>query len=406
VDTETPRPEKLVLDFDTTVNPFNNQFVEDRSGRGNDGTPYNGASYSTADKAFTFDGTDDYIKASTGISGNYVHTVSFWLYNTNYNINPFWIGDNTDGKRINCYIRSTQIDYSFRGDTVSVIVTPPINRWYHLTFTYSGTLEISERKIYIDGVEQVTTFTGTAAALNITNDALYIGTNNTQGSDVNGKISNFKIYSVALEPSEVKKLYNLGRTGRSLILADTSLQIGAGLHSSTQEANSGPHATLDVHGSILASGAIHGMQGNFHKMLGYARGGAQVDHHRTDNCLVAMGGMTVNAGSYASAGFIIRKSPANWMPFIVECYHAGNNTNSGSLFGRQAVLYGAINGTSITPSNGSPYSGSSNSGITLSAAARGDEHVLFNVSVNKEGRSYGVMMCRLTYYYGIKGREY
>jgi len=191
-----------------------------------------------------------------------------------------------------------------------------------------------------------------------------------------------------------------------LILADTSLQIGAGLHSSTQEVNSGPHATLDVHGSILASGAIHGMQGNFHKMLGYARGGGQADHHRTDNCLVAMGGMTVNAGGYASAGFIIRKSPANWMPFIVECYHAGNNTNSGSLFGRQAVLYGAINGTSITPSNGSPYSGSSNSGITLSMAARGDDHVLFNVSVNKEGRSYGVMMCRLTYYYGIKGREY
>jgi len=229
-----------------------------------------------------------------------------------------------------------------------------------------------------------------------------LGSTNT----INFKISNFKLYNVALEALEVQKLYRLGRTGRSLILADTSLQIGAGLHSSTQEVNSGPHATLDVHGSILASGAIHGMQGNFHKMLGYARGGGQADHHRTDNCLVAMGGMTVNAGGYASAGFIIRKSPANWMPFIVECYHAGNNTNSGSLFGRQAVLYGAINGTSITPSNGSPYSGSSNSGITLSAAARGDEHVLFNVSVSKEGRSYGVMMCRLTYYYGIKGREY
>tara|TARA_R110001599_G_scaffold345055_1_gene569117 strand:+ start:121 stop:708 length:588 start_codon:yes stop_codon:yes gene_type:complete len=195
-----------------------------------------------------------------------------------------------------------------------------------------------------------------------------------------------------------------------MILADTSLQIGAGLHDSIASTG-GPHATLDVHGSILASSTIHGMSGNFHKMLGYARGGAQADHHRADNCLVAMAGMTVEAGSYASAGFIIRKS-SNWMPFVVECYHCGHNSsNASQMFGRNAVLFGAINNTSITPTNGAGsingvQNGSSNAGIVLSASARGNDHVLFNISANKESRSRGVMMCRLTYYYGIKGREY
>ena len=54
VDTETPRPEKLVVDFDTTVNSS----PTDISGKGNHGTLV-GATYSPADKAFNFDGTDN-----------------------------------------------------------------------------------------------------------------------------------------------------------------------------------------------------------------------------------------------------------------------------------------------------------------------------------------------------------
>jgi len=195
-----------------------------------------------------------------------------------------------------------------------------------------------------------------------------------------------------------------------MILADTSLQIGAGLHDSIVPTG-GPHATLDVHGSILASSTIHGMSGNFHKMLGYARGGGQADHHRADNCLVAMVGMTTTGnGSYASAAFIIRKS-SGYMPFVVEVYHSGVDSDSSDLFGRRAVLFGSINNTTITPANGigtatGVANGDVNAGIVLSASARGDDHVLFNISVNKENRSYGVMMCRLCYYYGIKGREY
>ena len=47
VDTETPRPEKLVVDFDTTVNSS----PTDISGKGNHGT-FGGSSITPADKAF------------------------------------------------------------------------------------------------------------------------------------------------------------------------------------------------------------------------------------------------------------------------------------------------------------------------------------------------------------------
>jgi hypothetical protein len=54
-----------------------------------------------------------------------------------------------------------------------------------------------------------------------------------------GKLSNFKIYNAYLEASEAKKLYNLGRTGRSMVISDTAVGIGKV-----------PEAQLDVKGTI------------------------------------------------------------------------------------------------------------------------------------------------------------
>ena len=65
VDTETPRPEKLVLDFDTTVNSS----PTDISGKGNHGVMLSGASYSAADKAFDFNATSSTADAD-GPSGS------------------------------------------------------------------------------------------------------------------------------------------------------------------------------------------------------------------------------------------------------------------------------------------------------------------------------------------------
>src|SRR5210317_585185 len=88
VDTETPRPEKLVVDFDTTVNSS----PTDISGRGNHGT-FNGTNmnYSSADKAFVFNGTDDYIGAESisFVGGFNPFTISLWV---NVKVNTGHIG--------------------------------------------------------------------------------------------------------------------------------------------------------------------------------------------------------------------------------------------------------------------------------------------------------------------------
>jgi len=62
-----------------------------------------------------------------------------------------------------------------------------------------------------------------------------LGSTNT----MNIKMSNFKLYNVALEASEVQKLYRLGRTGRSMVISDTAVGIGKV-----------PEAQLDVRGTI------------------------------------------------------------------------------------------------------------------------------------------------------------
>jgi hypothetical protein len=80
---------------------------------------------------------------------------------------------------------------------------------------------------------------GDAHALNIQTSTFYLNKTDYGGGSLVGSIANFKLYSVVLEPSEVKKLYNLGRTGRSMVISDTAVGIGKA-----------PEAQLDVRGII------------------------------------------------------------------------------------------------------------------------------------------------------------
>jgi len=80
--------------------------------------------------------------------------------------------------------------------------------------------------------------------------SLTLGKNNASSGGSEGcdcHISNFKLYwQTALEASEVRKLYNLGRTGRSMVISDTAVGIGKV-----------PEAQLDVRGNLKVSGGIY-----------------------------------------------------------------------------------------------------------------------------------------------------
>jgi hypothetical protein len=248
VDTETPRPEKLVVDFDTTVN----NSPTDISGKGNHGVFYGtNMNYSSADKAFAFNGTDDYIGGQISTAGgDFIHSFSFWVkYNaivTSEYI--FSFGSASTLGRIGYYISNAGVVriVGWGGGNIDYTFTHEPNRWYHVCGTYSGGGWGTNTKLYIDGVEYVGTGGGGNNLSIPANPVLDIGRlyNSLGGTGfLDGKISNFKIYNVALEPSEVKKLYRLGRTGRSMVISDTAVGIGKV-----------PEAQLDVRGSLVVRG--------------------------------------------------------------------------------------------------------------------------------------------------------
>jgi hypothetical protein len=253
VDTETPRPEKLVVDFDTTVNSS----PTDISGQGKHGCLKNGASYSAADKAFNFDGTNDYIQtAPLGFSGDQVHSVSLWFWSddeqSTFSTNEhalYGTGgvSNSTESGISLY-NTYALVWRSAGGTVYPM-TFNANQWNHVCMTYSSGGSVNS-KLWLNGNELTQTTTSSSTYSFQASEYLIIGTwidNATVNTSYtwDGKISNFKLYNVALEPSEVQKLYRLGRTGRSMVISDTAVGIGKV-----------PEAQLDVRGRINATGSI------------------------------------------------------------------------------------------------------------------------------------------------------
>jgi hypothetical protein len=261
VDTETPRPEKLVVDFDTTVNSS----PTDISGKGNHGTFVNGASYSAPDKAFSFDGTNDHIQVTlNNTAGAWAHSLSVWVKLDDANANGqalMGIGETTARKNSVLYIyagtsaSTKELQYANHNPDSLVIPNGNVNfvvgRWYHIVLTTNAdTISSSNQKMYVDGIEQPTAVVGTASNLTLdldANDNLFIGKQSEpySGNYFDGQMSNYKIYNTVLEPSEVKKLYNLGRTGRSMVISDTAVGIGKV-----------PEAQLDVRGSMIVRGSL------------------------------------------------------------------------------------------------------------------------------------------------------
>jgi hypothetical protein len=254
VDTETPRPEKLVLDFDTTVNSS----PTDISGKGNHGRFVGNAQYSASDKAFKFDGEDagpaDYIIGNLNNTGDTDFTVSLWLKKDRSGTagmlcnfggsggsgNP----EDSVGLEVGSNNNLNYFIYSGAEGFISNFAVTYLNRWVHIVATRSG----NNLNVYLDGVDQNFTTTGSDTLQLAANTEYTIGARGTGSlgtSSLSGYISNFKVYDVALEPSEVKKLYNLGRTGRSMVISDTAVGIGKV-----------PEAQLDVRGNLKVSGSV------------------------------------------------------------------------------------------------------------------------------------------------------
>ena len=253
---ETPRAESLVVHYDTTVDSVKSgNTVVDTSGSGNNGTFNGNATYSSSDRAMTFDGSGDYVSGTlNNPSGAWVHSISLWFKGTGLtsvnNDTLFQIGEQTTGNAILSRVETDMIRYTFFDGDFQAAVTINNDEWYHAAFTYTGGSAASDRTIYLNGVKlNATVVAGTVGALNIAaNEDFTIGSQRAilEGY-FPGSISNFKLWGgVALTADEVQAEYALGRTGKALNITDTAVCLGG----------TAPRAQLDVRGTAQFSGSI------------------------------------------------------------------------------------------------------------------------------------------------------
>jgi hypothetical protein len=217
---DTPRRDRLVVEYNTSSNPTFEGAVRDTSGRGNDGVFYGNATYDAAEKALVFDGSGDYLEGSVHNSpGEWLHSVSMWFKRNasdSYDV-LFHLGKQSSGKAISMRLFSdNRFRFNFYDGDIEASYTVNNGTWYHLAFSYSGGTNIANRKIYLNGAElAVTLNSGTPVDLNL--DANEMFTLATQRAIIEGQmncdISNFKLYDTALTASEVKTLYDMGRNG-------------------------------------------------------------------------------------------------------------------------------------------------------------------------------------------------
>jgi hypothetical protein len=223
---DTPRRDRLVVEYNTSSNPTFEGAVRDTSGRGNDGVFYNGAYYDATEKALVFDGTDDYVRTNNlkAFVGDQAHTIGGWFKRTNTSTarqDWFVMGTPATGQATAFSIYTSGDDtyaYGYSNDIYSTTNQIPDTSWYHVMITFVGGVpNTTNKKVYINGVDVTSNFgNGTATQTQNFGSDSYL----TLGIDLGlsshpaaVKISNFKLYDTALTASEVKTLYDMGRTG-------------------------------------------------------------------------------------------------------------------------------------------------------------------------------------------------
>ena len=242
---ETPRAESLVVHYDTTVDSVvSGSTVVDVSGNGVNGTLTNGATYSSTDRALTFDGTGDYVKGTipSSLSGNDPYSFSMWVkpntIQSGY-IAAFEMGNRTNNQSCALYLNGGAIVHAAFANNLQATTSVAVNQWMHIVGTYTS----GSRKVYADGVLLAS---DSYSSLNIGATEMTLGANNDDSQEFNGSISNFKLYDVALTADEVAAEYALGRTGKALNITDTAVCLGGTV----------PRAQLDVRGSMIIDGII------------------------------------------------------------------------------------------------------------------------------------------------------
>ena len=224
--------------------PFNNNAIDEHLALNpsattiNNGTVY-GATPTTdrfgnCDKAYSFDGVDDYIN-TTLLQENIVnYSISTWININSYNNSSVVLnarGPENNGNGGNCCSTArslilTQnnglISFALNSDFISCgksTTQPlPLNVWKQITVVFSSaignTINPSQFNIYIDGVLATTIDNELYNPYNNNVNAPFSGMDGTKISSwnnqyfFNGKLDDIRIYNTALNQQQVTDLYN------------------------------------------------------------------------------------------------------------------------------------------------------------------------------------------------------
>jgi len=177
----------------------------DTSGTYN-GTPtditYQGGAF---DQAAVFNGSSSYIDTNGNPLKTGAFSVSFWTKLNAYGTSPAFVStannSGSQGFEIRQNSSNNKLDFYFGAGSVFTDSNSalPLNEWMHIACTYDSTT----LKIYINGVQQTSTATGTLASVN---NNIYIGKAYNYSRYINGSIDQVRIFNTALTQAQVTTL--------------------------------------------------------------------------------------------------------------------------------------------------------------------------------------------------------
>ena len=253
---DTPRRDRLVVEYNTSTNPTFEGAVRDTSGRGFDGMFISATHYDATEKSIKFNGSSDgvelYIKNPYGA---WIHTFSFWVKPTELSSGEtiLQLGSHSTNDTSSLRIESgTTFRWFFYDNDITYTNPLPLNEWHHVVAVYDGGSVAASRRLWVDGVEIAQAGTLTPGALTLPENARLRLGYQSGGNHFGGSISNFKLYDVALTAEEVKTLYDMGRCDEGHHVVNFSkTRVGIGLGD-----GEAPRGVLDVRGDLYLSGNI------------------------------------------------------------------------------------------------------------------------------------------------------
>ena len=337
---DTPRRDRLVVEYNTTTNPTENGVVKDTSGRGLDGLTYDGATYDATEKALVFDGSNDFVfQNDVGLTS--VFSISFWVKLKSTAVALAGIGTYASNQTCTFYITSTQFQVIGYNNDNYWAYDFPLDTWVHACVTYNGGgfTTLGNTRLYINGVEASGTKTTYLAGGATTSTTiafpspcnLYMG--RMQGGSPNYAScseSNLKLYDVALTADEVKLLYDMGRCDEGHHVVNfNKTRVGIGLGD-----GEAPQAALDVRDKGIL-------------LKGYIGKPYNGESSRTSDLVIKQSG-DVNDGAKASGVRMFRASNDT------NSWHFGVNTgtNLEFLYNDASMAYLGRTDVSVTDFTG------------------------------------------------------